>query len=115
MFREAFRVKNATPKIAPQSLTGDLRPFRHRLQAKQTLAERAFLMSEIVKLIALLLILTKDSLKLKHTIAVWRDEARQTKLTVRQLLAHIFAISLAAATLVFYGAELPNHVAVLTA
>ena len=68
-------------------------------------------MDEIVKLIALSLILTKDSIKLRNVLAEYRKEASETKLTLRRIFAHFIAVTFASATLVFYATEIPGHAA----
>lgn len=72
-------------------------------------------MIEIVKLITLSLIVTKDSLKLHKVMSECRKEAQETKLGFRRALSHVVAITLAAATLVFYGTEIPSHAAQVSA
>ena len=89
--------------------------FQRWLQAANADLKGHPKMNELVKLIALTLILTKDSVKLHHAIAECKKEARETKLGLRRILAHIVAITLASATLVFYGIELPSHAAHVSA
>jgi hypothetical protein len=85
--------------------------FRRWLQAATANLKGHRKMIEVVKLIALSLILTKDSIKLNHIYAEYRKEANETNLTLRRILAHAIAATLATATLVFYATEIPSHVA----
>jgi hypothetical protein len=67
-------------------------------------------MIELVKLIALSLILTKDGIKLHHVFAEYKKEAREAKLTFRRILTHVLAMTLATAAPIFYAMEVPAHV-----
>lgn len=67
-------------------------------------------MTEIVKLLALLLILMKDSLKLGQVIAECRNEWRTSSPTMRHFAGQLLTILFAAATLMFYASDLAPHV-----
>lgn len=72
-------------------------------------------MSEIIKLLALLLILVKDGLKLGQVIAECQKEWRSSKPTLRQAAAQMLTILFAAATFLFYASDLSPHLAALVA